>query len=264
MPDSGSENFKIADPPCIENEPMPLNEIVARARRENRTVLTEIESKQILAQAGIDCTETRLARTRAEAVSVSAAFGYPVVLKISSKDITHKSDAGGVKVNLKDAAEVEAAYDAITQSALQRFPRAQIEGISVQPMAKPGIEIIIGMTRDRNFGPVLMFGLGGILVEVLQDVAFGIVPLERSDAAEMIDEIKGRKLLDGYRGQDSVDRSRLEKMLLDLSAFVDANPEIAEIDMNPVFARSDGATVVDARIILREHSEADSARPVQS
>ena len=243
---------------------MTLNENFARARAENRTVLTEIESKQVLAAVGIDCTETQLSRTREEAVALSAAFGFSVVLKISSKDITHKSDAGGVKINLKNGAEVEAAYDGIRKAALQRYPQAQIEGISVQPMARPGIEVIIGMTRDRNFGPVLMFGLGGILVEVLQDVAFGIVPLERADAADMIAGIKGRKLLEGYRGQASVDKTCLEDMLLKLSSFIDANPEIAEIDMNPVFARSDGATVVDARIILREPSEMESTRPVRS
>ena len=229
---------------------MSLNEIIGGARREDRTVLTEIESKQILQEIGIDCTETRLARTRAEAVSLSEALGYPVVLKISSKDITHKSDAGGVKLNLKDSAEVQAAYDGIMQAALQRFPQAQIEGISVQRVAKPGIEVIMGMTRDPSFGPVLMFGLGGILVEVLRDVAFGIAPLEKKDAAEMINEIKGKKLLEGYRGQDSADKSCLESILLRLSAFVDGKPEIAEIDMNPVFARKDGAIVIDARIIL--------------
>lgn len=238
---------------------MLLNEILGRARKESRTVLSEIESKLILEEAGIDCTETRLARTRAEAVSLSEAFGYPVVLKISSRDITHKSDAGGVKVNLKGSAEVEAAYDGIMQSAQRKFPQAQIEGISVQRMAQPGIEVIMGMTRDPNFGPVLMFGLGGILVEVLRDVAFGIAPLEKTDAAEMIDEIKGRKLLEGYRGQDCADKARLENMLLRLSAFVDGKPEIAEIDMNPVFARKDGALVVDARIILTEPMQ-----PVQS
>lgn len=235
-----------------------MNEILDRARKENRTVLTEIESKQILEEAGIDCTETRLARARAEAVSLSDAFGYPVVLKISSSDITHKSDAGGVKLNLKNSAEVEAAYDGITQSAQQQFPHARVEGISVQRMAKPGIEVIMGMTQDPSFGPVLMFGLGGILVEVLQDVAFGIAPLEQKDAAAMIDQVKGKRLLEGYRGQNSVDKSCLENMLLRLSAFVDGRSEIAEIDMNPVFARKDGAIVVDARIILT-----DLTQPVQ-
>jgi len=213
-------------------------------------VLTEIESKRILKDVGIDCTETRLARTRKEALALAEAIGYPVVLKISSADITHKSDAGGVKVNLKNKGDVEGAYDGILASAREKFPDAAVEGVSVQGMAKAGIEVIMGVTRDPKFGPVLMFGLGGILVEVLKDVSFRIAPLEKKDAADMIDEIKGRKLLEGFRGQDAADRSSLENMLLKLSAFADGKPEIAEIDMNPVFAYKDGAVVVDARIIL--------------
>ena len=229
---------------------MSFKEIIGRARNENRTVLSEIESKQILQEAGIDCTETRLARTGEEAETLADAFGYPVVLKISSRDITHKSDAGGVRVNLKNRVEVQAAYEEILKSALKKFPGAQIEGVSVQRMARAGIEVIMGMTRDPKFGPVLMFGLGGVLVEVLKDVSFGIAPLEAGDAREMIDGIKGRKLLDGYRAQDAADKARLEQMLLRLSAFTDGVDEVAEIDMNPVFARDDGAVVVDARIIL--------------
>jgi acetate---CoA ligase (ADP-forming) subunit beta len=229
---------------------MSFDEILAKAKREKRTVLTEIEAKQILGGAGIPCTDTRLARSKAEAVALSNAIGYPAVLKISSHDITHKSDAGGVKVNLKTMAEVETAYDDIMKSARQKFPDADIEGITVQGMAKPGIEVIMGMTKDLKFGPVLMFGLGGVLVEVLKDVSFGVTPLVKKDASEMINEIKGRKLLEGYRGQDPADKPCLEDMLMKLSAFVDGKPEIAEIDMNPVFAYKDGAMVVDARIIL--------------
>ena len=229
---------------------MSFEQIFSQARREKRTVLTEIESKRILIDAGIHCTDTRLARTREEALSLADAIGYPVVLKISSTGITHKSDAGGVRVNLNSRADVEAAYEGIMTSARQKFPSADIEGISVQTMAKAGIEVIMGMTQDPTFGPVLMFGLGGILVEVLKDVSFRIAPLEQTDAAAMIGEIKGRKLLEGYRGQDPADKSCLENMLLKLSAFADGKREIAEIDMNPVFAYKDGAVVVDARIIL--------------
>ncbi len=229
---------------------MSFEQIFSQARREKRTVLTEIESKRILKDAGIHCTDTRLAGTREEALSLADAIGYPVVLKISSADITHKSDAGGVKVNLQNRADVETAYDGIMASARRKFPDAGIEGVSVQGMARAGIEVIMGMTRDPSFGPVLMFGLGGILVEVLKDVSFRIVPLENRDAAEMINDIKGKKLLEGYRGQDPADKHCLENMLLKLSAFADGQPEIAEIDMNPVFAYKDGAVVVDARIIL--------------
>jgi acetate---CoA ligase (ADP-forming) subunit beta len=229
---------------------MILNDILKKARNEKRTILTEIEAKQILKEAGINCTDTQLAATRQEAVALSEKMGYPVVLKISSVDITHKSDAGGVKVNLKERASVEKAYDEIMASCKAKYPKADIEGIAVQGMAKSGIEIIIGMTKDPSFGPVLMFGLGGIFVEVLKDVAFRIVPLEKNDASEMINEIKGKKLLQGYRGQDPADIAILEDMLLKLSALVDKTEDIAEIDMNPVFAYKEGAVVVDARIIL--------------
>jgi acyl-CoA synthetase (NDP forming) len=229
---------------------MGANEIISQAKAEKRTVLTEIEAKQILGQAGINCTETKLAESKQQAVALSEEIGYPVVLKISSVDITHKSDAGGVKVNLKSREEVEAAFDQIMDSARSKFPNANIEGVSVQGMAKPGIEIIMGMIKDANFGPVIMFGLGGVLVEVLKDVSFRIVPLEKADAVDMTEEIQGKKLLNGFRGQEPADIPCLQDMLVKLSDFVAATPGIEEIDMNPVFAYKDGAVVVDARIII--------------
>lgn len=229
---------------------MRANEIISQARAEKRTVLTEIEAKKILGQAGINCTETKLAESKQQAVALSEEIGYPVVLKISSVDITHKSDAGGVKVNLKSREEVEAAFDQIMDSARSKFPNANIEGVSVQGMAKPGIEIIMGMIKDANFGPVIMFGLGGVLVEVLKDVSFRIVPLEKADAVDMIEEIQGKKLLNGFRGQEPADIPCLQDMLVKLSDFVADTPGIEEIDMNPVFAYKNGAVVVDARIIL--------------
>jgi len=204
----------------------------------------------MFSEAGITCTDTRLAATKDEAVSLSEEMGYPVVLKISSVDITHKSDAGGVKVNINDKAEVEKAFDDIMTSCKAGYPDANIEGIAVQPMAKAGTEIIMGMIQDNQFGPVLMFGLGGVLVEILKDVAFRVVPLQERDAKEMIEEIKGYKLLEGYRGSEPVDISFLEQTIMKLSEFVDSTPEIAELDMNPVFAYSNGAMVVDARIVL--------------
>jgi acyl-CoA synthetase (NDP forming) len=229
---------------------MLVDDILQKARGEKRTVLTEIEAKQILGEVGIPCTDTRLAEDKAKAVALSDEMGYPVVLKVSSVEITHKSDAGGVKVNLKDAAAVEAAYDEIMASCKAAYPQAVIEGVAVQGMAKIGTEIIMGMIRDESFGPVVMFGLGGVLVEVLKDVAFRIVPIETRDAVEMIEEIQGKKLLEGYRGQDPADIACLQEILVKLSAFVDRTPGIEEIDMNPVFAYKTGAAVVDARIIL--------------
>lgn len=229
---------------------MTTARILSQARQEKRTVLTEIEAKEILSEAGIDCTRTVLAPTREQAVEISAELGYPVVLKVSSVDISHKSDAGGVKVNLQDRVAVELAFDEIIASCQAYAPEAVIEGVSVQPMAKAGTEIIMGMIKDASFGPVVMFGLGGVLVEVLKDVSFRIVPIDQRDAREMTEEIQGKKLLAGYRGQDPADIPRLQEMLVKLSDFVNANPEIEEIDMNPVFAYKDGAMVVDARIIL--------------
>jgi len=223
---------------------------MSRAREEKRTVLTEIEAKEILGEAGIPCTRTVLATTREKAVSISEEIGYPVVLKVSSVDISHKSDAGGVKINLQNKEAVEKAYDDIMTSCRAYAPDADIEGVAVQSMAKVGAEIIMGMIKDPSFGPVVMFGLGGVLVEVLKDVSFRIVPIDKADAEDMTGEIKGKKLLQGYRGQDPADVPCLQDMLVKLSDFVNETPGIEEIDMNPVFAYKDGAVVVDARIIL--------------
>lgn len=229
---------------------MTTAQILTKAREEKRTVLTEIEAKQILSEAGINCTPTVLATSREKAVSISEEIGYPVVLKVSSVDITHKSDSGGVKVNLSDRDAVEQAYDEIMASCRAYAPDADIEGVAVQGMAKVGTEIIMGMIKDASFGPVVMFGLGGVLVEVLKDVSFRIVPIDKADAEDMTGEIQGRKLLEGYRGQEPADVPYLQEMLVKLSDFANATEGIEEIDMNPVFAYKDGAVVVDARIIL--------------
>ncbi len=193
---------------------------------------------------------TRLASSREEAISVSQELGFPVARKIISPDILHKSDAGGVKLGLKTVRQVGRAYDDIIEAVKKAHPGAKINGVSVQKMARPGIEVIIGMSKDSQLGPVLMFGLGGILVEILKDVSFRIVPLLKRDAREMIREIKGYPVLEGYRGQEAVDIANLENMILKVSGFVEQHPEIKELDLNPVFAYCHGAVAVDARIIL--------------
>jgi len=226
--------------------------VIEKARGEGRTVLTEVESKELIKAAGIDVIDTRLAKSKEEAIAISRKLGFPVVLKIASPDIFHKSDASGVRLGLKTASEVGKAYGQILQAIKQNYPQAKIHGVAVQKMAHPGVEVIIGMSRDAQFGPVLMFGLGGILVEVLKDVSLRIVPLSRRDAAEMLREIKGYPLLQGYRGQEAVDISCLEELLLKVSDFVEQNPEVMELDLNPVFAYSHGAVAVDARVILEE------------
>jgi len=224
--------------------------ILAQARKEKRTQLTEIESKRFLKEAGIPVVEAKLARTKKEAVSLSKEMGFPVVLKVISPDVIHKSDSGGVKLGLSNITQVGSAYSKIVSAVKQHYPKAKIQGISVQKMARAGVEIIIGMTKDAQFGPVLMFGLGGVLVEVLKDVSFRIVPLTKRDAREMIKEIKGYPILEGYRGQEAADVPFLEELIVKVSDFVDKNPEIKELDLNPVFAYKDGAVAVDARIIL--------------
>ncbi len=231
---------------------MDYQSLIEKVRSASRTLLTEVESKELLHEAGIPTVETRLASSKEEAVKLSKKLGFPVALKIVSPDITHKSDIGGVKLGLKTSKQVQTAYDAIVSAVQEKHPGTTIYGVSVQRMANPGTEVIIGMTKDPQFGPVLMFGLGGILVELLKDVSFRIVPLEKEDARDMICEIKGYPLLQGYRGSDPVDIASLEDILVKLSGFVDAHPEIKELDLNPVFAYKDGAVAVDARVILEE------------
>jgi len=231
---------------------MSIKEVIKKAKSEGRLVLTETEAKGILKQAGINVVETELAATKEEAIAISEKLGLPVALKIVSPDIIHKSDSGGVKLGLKTKAQVGKAYSEIIKNIKKQYPKANIHGVSVQKMARPGVEVIIGVSTDAQFGPVVMFGLGGVLVEILKDVAFRIVPLEKKDAREMIKEIKGYPVLEGYRGQEAVNINKLEDMILKISKFVEKNPQVKELDLNPVFAYSDGAVAVDARIILGE------------
>ncbi|MEX2159850.1 MAG: acetate--CoA ligase family protein [Dehalococcoidia bacterium] len=226
--------------------------VIEQARAQGRTLLNEVEAKQLLREAGIPVVETRLAKTKDEAVSIAGELGYPVALKIVSPQITHKSDAGGVKLGLTSADGVSSAYDDIVAAAKRAEPNAAIDGVSVQRMAKPGVEVIAGMTTDAQFGPVLMFGLGGVLVEVLKDVAFRVVPITKRDASQMIRELQGFPLLEGYRGQEPADLDALQDILLKLSSFAQAHPELDELDLNPVFAYPDGAIAVDARITLKD------------
>jgi len=231
---------------------MTFESVLGEARAEGRTLLNEVESKAILRDAGIPATAATLATTRAEAQDQAEAMGYPVVLKVVSPDIAHKSDVGGVQLNLKDRETVGAAFDAILANATKAEPNARIKGVSVQQMAPQGTEVIVGMTTDPQFGPVMMFGLGGIMVEVLKDVSFRLVPLSEKDAGQMIAEINGKPVLDGVRGQPPADLAALRSTILKVSELVERHPEIRELDLNPVFAYPDGALAVDARIVVSE------------
>ena len=227
-----------------------MHPIIKQASNEDRTLLTELESKEILGQAGITVNDTRLVTSRSEAISVAGQLGFPVVMKITSTDITHKSDAGGIRLDLKSPEQVEAAYDEIIASCKLKFPEAAILGVSVQKFVQPGVEFIIGMFTDAQFGPVLLFGLGGVWTEILDDTSIRVTPVTRKDVREMIEEIKAYRLLTGYRGQEPVDIGKIENMLLAVASFVENNPDVKEIDINPVIASGDTITAVDARIVL--------------
>lgn len=229
-----------------------MSQIITQAKKEGRAALTEVEAKELLASAGINVAPTKLATSKEEAVSIAKTLGFPVVLKIVSPDVLHKSDAGGVKLNLNSEAEVGSGYDAIMESIKAKVPSAKIIGMAVQKMARPGTEVIIGMSKDPQFGPVLMFGLGGIFVEIMKDVSFRIVPLTKRDADEMIHDIKGFPVLQGYRGQEAASIAHLQEMLLKVSEFAEKNPDVKELDLNPILAYKDGAIAVDARVILEK------------
>ncbi len=229
-----------------------MHAIIERARKEGRTVLTEVESKELIGQSGINVNDTRLAKSRSEASSISQQMDFPVALKVASPDIVHKSDAGGIRLGLETPEQVEQACDEILETARQKYPRADIQGVSVQKMTDPGVEVIIGMNKDAQFGPVLMFGLGGVFVEILEDISLRVIPVTKRDVGEMIKEIKGYKMLTGYRGLPAADEAKLADMLLAVADFVTQYPVIKELDLNPVIAYSDGTIAVDARIVLED------------
>ncbi len=229
---------------------MEATRMIDRIRKEGRFVLTEFESKMLLKQAGVPVVPTKLAKSQKEAVLFSRGLGFPVALKICAPDIVHKSDSGGVRLNLHSLSEVRQAYCEIIDTIQKKHPSSLIHGVTVQKMAREGTEVIVGASKDPQFGPVIMFGLGGIFVEVLKDVSFRIIPLSRKDAREMIEEIKGYPLLKGYRGKEPADISALIEILMNVSSLMEKNPGMKELDLNPIFAYKKGALAVDARISL--------------
>ncbi len=225
--------------------------IVAGARDAGRTVLTESESKAILAAYGIPVTETRVAPDVDAAVDAAAAIGFPVVLKLFSHTITHKTDVGGVQLNLRDEASVREAFAGIRSAVAERRGPEHFAGVTVQPMIDwAGYELIIGSSVDAQFGPVLLFGVGGQLVEVFRDRALGLPPLTSTLARRMLERTRIFQALQGVRGRDPVDIAALEQLLVRFSELVVEHPEIAEIDINPLLASADRLLALDARVIL--------------
>ena len=226
--------------------------ILGKAKACGRTILPEPEAKEVFAAYGLLVTRGKMAKSEDDAVIIAKSIGYPVVLKIVSPQIIHKSDAGGVKVNLKNEDEVRDAYREIIENAHRYDPRAEILGVYVQEMAPWGTETIIGSTYDVQFGPVIMFGLGGIFVEILKDVTFRIAPVGRDEAMDMLKEIKGYGILKGARGEKPRDIEAIADAISRLSQLVwDFRDRIKEVDANPVIVYEHGLKIVDARIILK-------------
>ncbi len=222
--------------------------IILQAKKENRWLL-EREAMDILKEYGISTPEYMVAKTPEEAVDAAAKIGYPVVLKILSCDIIHKTDAGCVKLDIKDENGIREAYTQIIENARRFKTNARVEGVIVYPCIPKGVEVIVGVTEDAQFGQTIMFGMGGIWVELLKDVSFRIVPLTSKDAIEMIREIQGFELLKGIRGDKPKDIEGIADTIMKVSRLCSDHPEIKEMDLNPIFVYEKGIKVVDARIL---------------
>ena len=225
--------------------------IIETARRDGRKALLENEAKQLFAAHGAPVTKDLLVGTADEAVQIAKKMGQAVVLKIVSPDILHKSDAGGVKINLRTEAEIRKAFGEIMEGAKKFDASADIRGVLVSPMAAEGVEVIIGTKYDDQFGPVIMYGLGGIMVEILQDVSFRVVPITPTNARQMIEQTRSYPILNGARGKPLLDTKTLRKLLMLCSEIVESYPEILEMDLNPIIVHEEGLSIVDARVILK-------------
>jgi acetyltransferase len=238
-------------------------QIIDAARQEGRTLLTEFESKQLLGAYGIPVVETRIATSEAEAAECAASIGYPVVLKLYSRTITHKTDVGGVQLNLSDEEAVSAAYRAIRQSVAERAGAEHFEGVTVQPMIQwTGYELIIGSSIDPQFGPVLLFGMGGQLVEVFKDRALALPPLNSTLALRMMERTRIYTALRGVRGRRSVDIEALQHLLVRFSQLVVEQRLIKELDINPLLASPDRLIALDARVVLYEPGMSEDEAPM--
>ena len=237
--------------PCKKAHPKSKASI-ARAYEENRTALFEHEAKAIFREHGLAVPPEGVAATADEAVSLAEKIGRPVAMKIVSPDILHKSDAGGVRLGIEKEKDIREAFEAIMTSAREYKEDSDIRGVLMTPMLPKGTEVIVGTKMDDQFGPVIMFGLGGIHVEVLKDVTFRVLPISHHWAKKMPEDIRSAKLLDGYRGNPPVDKKAITRLLVMVSEIVESYPEINEMDLNPVLVHEEGLSLADARIILNE------------
>ena len=241
-------------PFSAKHDKQKAKEIIAEALEKGQNYLGEIGGTDLLACYGFNVLPTVLATSAAEAGNASEKMGFPVVMKIVSPQIIHKSDAGGVIVGPDSRESVETAFTTIVDNAKNYSPDAQITGVLVQKLAPKGREVILGMSRYPIFGPLIMFGYGGVFVEIFKDVAFRLAPLMRNNARTMVRSIKAYKLLTGYRGEPKADIATIERMLVGLSDLVLDHPEIKELDINPLLVHPEGkgVTVADCRFILEK------------
>ncbi len=235
--------------------------IISTARAQNRLALLENECKEILHLHGAATNGDCLTTSAEEAATAAAKIGFPVAMKIVSPDILHKSEANGVLLNVRNKAEAQHAYAKLVKNAGLYNAQAEIRGVLVSPMAPPGVEIIIGTKIDEQFGPVIMYGLGGVMVEILKDISFRVLPISRHSARKMITETKSAPILKGVRGYPPCDEKALVHLLLQVSDLVEAYPDIQEMDLNPVILHEQGLSIVDARIILKENCRVNLNTP---
>ena len=226
-----------------------IEEILENSKLSNKSILTYEESRRIMELAGIPLNKMEIAKNINESVAKAKSIGYPVVLKVVSEDVLHKSDSGGVKIGIKSEEDLKNAYNDMISKVKEHYPNARIDGFSIEEMVE-GVELLIGTNTDSQFGKMIALGIGGIFVEVYKDVSFRLIPVEKEDVEDMISDIQGKKIFDGYRGKPSVNKEELISIVLQISKLVEQYPMIKEMDLNPIVATEKGLRAIDARIIL--------------
>src|SRR6201996_5433417 len=248
---------------AMSHDKSAVRRILDQAKAAGRDSLTAPEASGICEAYGINIPKEGVATTGEEAVQLAGSIGFPVVMKIVSPQILHKTEAGGVLVGVKSADEAAKGFATIVESARKYDPKAEIQGVQIQQMLSGGHEVIIGAVTDPAFGKLVAFGMGGVLVEVMKDITFRLAPATADDALSMLDGIQAAEILRGVRGAKPVDREALASMIQRVSALVADFPEIAELDLNPVFATEKGATAADVRVVLNFNPPPERYRPDQ-
>ncbi len=230
---------------------MAAQKLLEHVLSEGRKNLLEPEAYEVLSSYSIPICPYKVVDSIEEAESAANSIGYPIVLKIISPDIIHKSDVGGVRIGIKDDQQLKEDYTSLLNDVREKAPNARIIGVLVEKMAPKSVEVVVGMLRDPTFGPAVMFGLGGVLIEIMKDVIFRITPVSKEEAIDMIKKVKGYPLLSGFRGSKPLDVDTIADVICNVSRISIENPVIDQVDLNPVIVYEKGLVVVDARIILK-------------